>query len=36
MLEKTRKNKKAPYGFEIAMLKQQTFDPDLLTKIMAQ
>jgi deoxyribonuclease-4 len=31
-----KKNKKAPYGFEIAMLKQQTFDPDLLTKIMAQ
>ena len=31
-----KKNKKAPYGFEIAMLQQQTFDPDLLTKIMEQ
>lgn len=31
-----KKNKKAPYGFEIAMLKNQTFDPDLLTKILAQ
>lgn len=30
-----KKNKRAPYGFEIAMLKEQTFDPDLLTKIMA-
>lgn len=30
-----KKNKRAPYGFEIAMLKSQTFDPDLLNKIMA-
>lgn len=30
-----KKNKRAPYGFEIAMLKAQSFDPDLLTKIMA-
>jgi len=29
-----KKNKKAPYGFEIAMLKQQTFDPALLDKIL--
>lgn len=29
-----KKNKKAPYGFEIAMLRAQTFDPDLLEKIM--
>lgn len=31
-----KKTKKAPYGFEIAMLKEQVFDPDLLEKIMAQ
>lgn len=31
-----KKNKKAPYGFEIEMLKKQSFDPELLTKIMAQ
>lgn len=30
-----KKNKKAPYGFEIAMLKNQTFDPALLDKILA-
>ncbi|MDT2756499.1 deoxyribonuclease IV [Enterococcus asini] len=30
-----KKNKRAPYGFEIAMLKSQTFDPGLLNKIMA-
>lgn len=30
-----KKNKKAPYKHEIAMLRSQTFDPDLLTKIMA-
>ncbi|KPG72971.1 deoxyribonuclease IV [Enterococcus sp. RIT-PI-f] len=29
-----KKNKKPPYGFEIAMLKQQTFDPALLDKIL--
>lgn len=29
-----KKNKKAPYGFEIAMLKKQTFDPLLLEKIL--
>ncbi|MGX7131521.1 deoxyribonuclease IV [Enterococcus songbeiensis] len=28
-----KKNKKAPYGFEIAMLRKQTFDPNLLNKI---
>lgn len=31
-----KKTQKAPYGFEIAMLKAQVFDPDLLEKIMAQ
>lgn len=31
-----KKTSKAPYGFEIAMLKSQTFDPDLLEKIQAQ
>ena len=31
MSEKT-KNKKYTYGFEIAMLKNQTFDPELLEK----
>ncbi|HAP4265358.1 TPA: deoxyribonuclease IV [Enterococcus faecalis] len=31
-----KKNKKAPYGFEIAMLKNQTFDPELLEKIQGQ
>lgn len=30
-----KKNKKAPYKHEIAMLRSQTFDPDLLTKIIA-
>ena len=30
-----KKNQRAPYGFEIAMLKAETFDPDLLTKIQA-
>ncbi len=30
-----KKDKKAPYGFEIAMLKKQVFDPELLEKIMA-
>lgn len=30
-----KKNKKAPYGYEIAMLREMTFDPELLTKIMA-
>ena len=30
-----KKNKKAPYGYEIAMLREKTFDPELLTKIMA-
>lgn len=30
-----QKNKKAPYGYEIAMLREKTFDPELLTKIMA-
>ncbi|KAF1304910.1 deoxyribonuclease IV [Enterococcus sp. JM9B] len=28
-----KKNKKAPYGFEIDMLRKQTFDPNLLNKI---
>ena len=31
-----KKNKKAPYGFEIAMLKAGVFDPELLEKIMQQ
>lgn len=31
-----KKNKKAPYKFEIAMLKAQKFDPDLLEKIVNQ
>lgn len=31
-----KKNKKAPYGFEIAMLKSEVFDADLLAKIEAQ
>lgn len=31
-----KKNKKAPYGFEIAMLKASVFDADLLSKIEAQ
>ncbi|MGG5343608.1 deoxyribonuclease IV [Enterococcus sp. AZ192] len=31
-----KKTSKAPYGYEIAMLKSQTFDPDLLEKIEAQ
>ncbi|MBL1227524.1 deoxyribonuclease IV [Enterococcus sp. BWR-S5] len=31
-----KKNKKAPYGFEIAMLKSGTFDSDLLEKIEGQ
>ncbi|MDU6525137.1 MAG: deoxyribonuclease IV, partial [Enterococcus sp.] len=31
-----KKNQKAPYGFEIAMLKSQIFDPDLLEKIQGQ
>lgn len=31
-----KKNKKAPYGFEIAMLKASAFDADLLSKIEAQ
>ena len=30
-----KKNKKAPYGYEIARLREKTFDPELLTKIMA-
>lgn len=30
-----KKNKKAPYGYEIEMLREKTFDPELLTKIMA-
>ncbi|WP_430601033.1 endonuclease IV [Enterococcus sp. AZ089] len=30
-----KKNKKAPYGYEIAMLREKNFDPELLTKIMA-
>lgn len=30
-----KKNKKAPYGYEIAMLREKIFDPELLTKIMA-
>ncbi|MHC5248931.1 deoxyribonuclease IV [Enterococcus sp. LJL90] len=29
-----KKNKKAPYKFEIESFKEQTFDPDLLEKIM--
>lgn len=29
-----KKNKKAPYGFEIEMLRDQTFDPNLLEKIL--
>ncbi|WP_312188361.1 deoxyribonuclease IV [Enterococcus sp.] len=28
-------DKKAPYGYEIAMLREKNFDPELLTKIMA-
>lgn len=31
-----KKNKKAPYGFEIAMLRAGTFDPELLEKIEGQ
>lgn len=31
-----KKNKKAPYGFEIAMLKAGVFDPELLEKIIQQ
>lgn len=31
-----KKTSKAPYGYEIAMLKAQKFDPDLLEKIEAQ
>lgn len=31
-----KKNKKAPYGFEIAMLKAGTFDSDLMEKIEGQ
>lgn len=31
-----KKNQKAPYGFEITMLKEKSFDADLLTKIAAQ
>lgn len=31
-----KKNKKAPYGFEIAMLKSGVFDSELLEKIMNQ
>ncbi|MFK4566763.1 deoxyribonuclease IV [Enterococcus sp. UD-01] len=31
-----KKTSKAPYGYEIAMLKAQVFDPDLLEKIEAQ
>lgn len=31
-----KKNKKAPYAFEIATLKAGEFDPDLLEKILAQ
>ncbi|MDA9472112.1 deoxyribonuclease IV [Enterococcus sp. 5H] len=31
-----KKTSKAPYGYEIAMLKSQKFDPDLLEKIEAQ
>ncbi|WP_424685335.1 deoxyribonuclease IV [Enterococcus sp.] len=30
-----KKNKRAPYGFEITMLKNQVFEADLLDKIMA-
>ncbi|QQU15710.1 deoxyribonuclease IV [Enterococcus casseliflavus] len=30
-----KKNKKAPYGYEIEMLREKTFDPELLSKIMA-
>ena len=29
-----KKNKKAPYGHEINMLKQKTFNPDLLDEIL--
>lgn len=31
-----KNNRKPPYRFEIAMLKEQTFDPDLLEKIKSQ
>lgn len=31
-----KKNRKPPYKFEIDMIKNQTFDPDLLAKIMDQ
>ena len=31
-----KKNRKPPYRFEIAMLKEQSFDPDLLEKIKNQ
>ncbi|MCD2255807.1 deoxyribonuclease IV [Agrilactobacillus fermenti] len=31
-----KKHQWPPYGFEIAMLRQNEFDPDLLTKIQAQ
>lgn len=31
-----KKNKKSPYGFEIAMLYNGEFDPDLLEKIKQQ
>lgn len=30
-----KKNKKAPYGYEITMLREKNFDPELLTKIKA-
>lgn len=31
-----KKNKKSPYGFEIAMLREEKFDPNLLEKIEQQ
>ena len=31
-----KKNQKAPYLFEIQMIRQNQFDPDLLSKIISQ
>ncbi|MGX7197213.1 deoxyribonuclease IV [Enterococcus olivae] len=36
MVGEDKKNKKPPYAFEIAMLRAEKFDPELLEKIIAQ
>ena len=36
VLDKLEKNQKAPYLFEIQMIRQNQFDPDLLSKIISQ